>query len=272
MAATPKTDFPPVRACLFDMDGLLINTEDLYTVCHNILLAKYNAGPLDWTIKSQLQGRPAHESINLLLNYFNLPDVPRDEYTKKLHIIQEEQFRNAAPLPGVEKLLKNLENARGLNGRSIHVALATSSHKGHFDIKTAHLAELFSIFKQDRRLLGDDPRIPKGKGKPNPDIYLQALKAVNDTLEEGEEPVKPEECLVFEDGIPGVVAGRRAGMRVLWIPHPGLAVEYKGREGDILAGKGEKDGHVEGVVGDGWGEQLVSLEGFPHEKYGIMVE
>ncbi|XMA07731.1 hypothetical protein WAI453_000522 [Rhynchosporium graminicola] len=42
----PKTDFPPIRACLFDMDGILINTEDIYTKCHNILLARYNAGPM----------------------------------------------------------------------------------------------------------------------------------------------------------------------------------------------------------------------------------
>jgi len=99
-----------------------------------------------------------------------------------------------------------------------------------------------------------------------------ALKIINEGLEAGEEPIKPEECLVCEDGIPGVVAGRRAGMRVVWVPHPGLAVEYMGKEAEVLAGREEEQGsgaHPVGTVGDGWGEQLVSLENFPYAKYGI---
>jgi len=136
------------------------------------------------------------------------------------------------------------------------------------------LGKLFEVFAPERRVLGDDKRIPKGRGKPNPDIYLVALKAVNETLEVGEEEIKPEECLVFEDGVPGVIAGRRAGMRVVWVPHAGLAQEYSGREAEVLAGRGEgglMDEHQLGIVGDGWGEQLESLVDFPYEKYGISV-
>ncbi len=71
------------------------------------------------------------------------------------------------------------------------------------------------MFTKERRVLGNDKRIPKGRGKPSPDIYLVALKAINDTLDEGEEEIKPEECLVFEDGVPSVIAGRRADMSVI---------------------------------------------------------
>ncbi|TVY57191.1 putative uncharacterized hydrolase [Lachnellula cervina] len=263
----PKTDFPPVRACLFDMDGLLINTEDIYTICHNLLLARYNAGPVPWSIKCKLQGRPAPEAIGILISWANLQDkISIEDYAKDLHVLQEQEFRKAIPLPGVETLLKDLR------GSKVHVALATSSHKGHFDIKTGHLEELFEVFEPQKRVLGDDPRIGKGRGKPNPDIYLLALKAINEGLKPGEEPIKPEECLVFEDGIPGVVAGRRAGMRVIWAPHPGLAIEYKGREADVLAGREEgqgSDAQEVGTVDDGWGEQYVSLENFPYAKYGI---
>ncbi len=261
------------------MDGLLLNTEDIYTLCHNILLSRYNSGPMTWDIKSQLQGRPAAQSIALLLAHFNLAHIPISEYTSELHKIQEEEFRKAAPLPGVEKLLGDLSTARtkgtagGAGGR-IHVALATSSNEGHFRIKTDHLTDLFAVFKQERRVLGDDVRIPKGRGKPSPDIYLVALKAINSTLDPGEEEIRPEECLVFEDGIPGVVAGRRAGMRVVWVPHEGLAGLWVGREGEVLAGHGEGvevDPHQLGTVGDGWGEQVGTLEDFPYEKYGIAV-
>jgi len=256
------------------MDGLLINTEDIYTLCHNILLARYSAGPMTWAIKSQLQGRPAHEAIALLLNWANIPHVSPEEYTKQLHVIQEDEFTKAKPLPGVEKLLEDLKaTEKGEKGNRIHVALATSSHEGHFKIKTQHLQDLFESFDPKRRILGDDPRIPKGRGKPWPDIYLLALQAINGTLEPGEEEIKPEECLVFEDGIPGVVAGRRAGMRVVWVPHEGLAKEFSGREAEILAGLGEEkelDLHQLGTVGDGWAEQRVSLEDLPYAKYGIV--
>ena len=255
------------------MDGLLINTEDIYTICHNILLARYFAGPMAWSIKSQLQGRPAHEAVDLLLSWANLKGVVSpEEYTKQLHILQEQEFRHAKALPGVEKLLGDLTTANsGETGKKIHVALATSSHKHHFEIKTGHLEDLFGVFVQERRILGDDGRIPKGRGKPCPDIYLLALKTINDSLEKGEQDIKPEECLVFEDGIPGVVAGRRAGMRVVWVPHPGLAVEYQGREAEVLAGLGEGGvGEELGRVGDGYGEQLVSLVDFPYDRYGII--
>ncbi|PVH72241.1 hypothetical protein DL98DRAFT_433592, partial [Cadophora sp. DSE1049] len=47
----------PIRACLFDMDGLLLNTEDLYTVVTNEILHEYGKPDLPWRKKAQLQGR-----------------------------------------------------------------------------------------------------------------------------------------------------------------------------------------------------------------------
>ena len=174
----------------------------------------------------------------------------------------------------------------------VHLALATSSHRGNFSLKTSHMTDLFDVFAPERRILGDDPRIPKGRGKPAPDIYLQALKTINEGIEvarmgdefrqvvEGGEghvwgpggelhhlrPVLPEECLVFEDSVPGVEAGRRAGMQVVWCPHPGLLKEYEGKEELVLAGLAgqhveegeEKDtGKEDGEQGDGALEYLV---------------
>jgi len=56
---------PTIRACLFDMDGLLIDSEDLYTVCTNEVLREYGRPDLPWNIKAQLQGRPGPEVCNL---------------------------------------------------------------------------------------------------------------------------------------------------------------------------------------------------------------
>jgi pseudouridine-5'-monophosphatase len=211
------------------MDGLMIDREDILTLYHNILLSTYNAGPMTWDIKSQLQGRPASEATPRLLS-FNLSNVSPESYATALRAIHKRGFPKAQPLPGVETLLQTIKStSNSEKGRKIHIVLATSSHEGTFKLKTGHLESLFEVFPKERRVLGDDKRIPTGKGKPSPDIYLVALRAINETLE-GEEEIRPEECLVFEDGVPGVIAGRRAGMRVVWVPHPGLAQECLGRD------------------------------------------
>mmetsp|Transcript_24671 Transcript_24671/g.40363 ORF Transcript_24671/g.40363 Transcript_24671/m.40363 type:complete len:109 (+) Transcript_24671:2-328(+) len=63
---------------------------------------------------------------------------------------------------------------------------------------------------------GDDPAVLKGK--PAPDIYLEAAKRLQ---------VKPEECLVFEDALSGVQSGKAAGCRVVAIPDPRYSKEER---------------------------------------------
>ncbi|KAH6635673.1 HAD-like domain-containing protein [Chaetomium sp. MPI-SDFR-AT-0129] len=298
----PKTDFPPIRACLFDMDGLLLDTEDLYTLCVNLILEKYQRPNLPWSVKARLQGRPGPAANKLFHDWANLP-ITREEYIAQLYELQGQHFPGTQPLPGVPELLAHLgrtrywdlpgkasaaatttQNGNGnANGtgtttpkqQRVHIALATSSHASNFRLKTAHLEDLFSVFPTTRRVLGDDPRIGAGRGKPLPDIFLLALQTINDSLPAGEKPIAPEECLVFEDSVPGVEAGRRAGMRVIWCPHPMLKKEYAGREAEVLAARtgeaGDVDLHQLGEIGDGWAEYMPTLVGFPFEKYGIVV-
>lgn len=57
---TPSS-FPTIRACLFDMDGLLLNTEDMYTACNNEVLHRCGRPSLPWSVKAQMQGRPGSE-------------------------------------------------------------------------------------------------------------------------------------------------------------------------------------------------------------------
>ncbi|KAL2856422.1 HAD-like domain-containing protein [Aspergillus pseudoustus] len=283
-------NLPPVRACLFDMDGLLIDSEDKYTDITNSILAKYGKGKLPWEIKAQLQGRPQPDAARIFHHWAQLP-ISHDEYMKQVSEQQAKFFPESQPLPGVTTLLSNLVATRE-TGNPVYIALATSSHRRNYELKTNHLGSLFSLFPEPNRVLGDDPRIGKGRGKPLPDIYLLALETINAELRErGEKEITPEECLVFEDAVPGVEAGRRAGMRVIWCPHPGLLEEYKGREEEVLAGltgehkeeeKSEPEKEAEGLVsarlqsagkpgqlGDGLGEVLSTLENFPYESYGI---
>ena len=95
---------------------------------------------------------------------------------------------------------------------------------------------------------------------------------------------------MFEDSVPGVEAGRRAGMRVIWCPHPMLLKEYLGKEREVLAGVANGSDqqvddalHEAGLNGtgakgryrsrmdDGWAEMVTTLEGFDYGRYGIQV-
>lgn len=290
------------------MDGLLLDTEDKYTIVTNTILQEYGKPLLPWNIKAQLQGRPQPEvyhppihsqqitdriedkltliekqASRIFHDWAKLPIAP-EEYLKKQATLQAKLFPESAPLPGVETLLAKLSSTKDTEN-PVHLALATSSHSKNYQMKTEHLQELFDVFPASQKVLGDDTRIAKGRGKPLPDIYLLALETINAGLRvKGEEEVKPEECLVFEDAVPGVEAGRRAGMRVIWCPHPGLLEAYKGGEEEVLAGatgehKEEKtdalkkgrlgDAGQVGTIGDGWAELVGSLVDFDYGKYGI---
>lgn len=208
--------------------------------------------------------------------------ISREEFYKRRSELYSELFPSCSPLPGVPEFLEALSTATTTSGLPIEVALATSSETRSFELKTTHLQDLFKCFPKDQQICGDDPRIPHGRGKPAPDIYLAALESINARLRgEGKAEVLPSECLVFEDAVPGIEAGRRAGMRVVWIPHKELKKEFAGKEEEILAGipmVSGADGEVVeedrkiGQVGDGWGEFRESVVGFDYARYGIQVK
>jgi pseudouridine-5'-monophosphatase len=78
-----------------------------------------------------------------------------------------------------------------LKAKKVHLALATASIGANVTIKAQHLEDLFSVFKLHRRIFKDDLRIPQDRGKPSPETYLIALKAINFSLDKGETPITP---------------------------------------------------------------------------------
>ncbi|KAI5865571.1 HAD-like protein [Durotheca rogersii] len=270
------TDLPPVRACLFDMDGLLINTEDLYTLCSDIVLERHGRPRLPWSVKARMMGVPGSANGDTFHEWARLP-ISREQYQAEQLEQHHIHFPECEPLPGVAALLTHLSgDCRNTRGLPVEIGLASSSSRLNYDMKTSRPATraVIELIPAAHRVLGDDPRIQTGRGKPAPDIYLVALQSINATRPEGTAEIAPEECLVFEDSVLGVEAGRRAGMRVVWVPHPGLAAELKGKEKEVLAGRTDTlsigDDEKRGAIDDGWAEQLPSLENFPYERYGIV--
>jgi pseudouridine-5'-monophosphatase len=258
------------------MDGLLLNTEDIYTLCADNVLLKYGRPRLPWSVKAKLMGIPGSTNGDTFHEWAQLP-IPREQFAEEQSEQQQIHFAECEPLPGATKLLGDLRKAKTTDGLPLEVALASSSEKYNYDRKAvkSESKQLLELIPEEHRVLGDDPRVQHGRGKPAPDIYLMALQTINSKLVNNGPPIKPEECLVFEDSVPGIEAGRRAGMRVVWVPHPALYDEYKVQQLEVLAGRVGlvKIGNEEqlGQIDDGWGEYLPSLEDFPYSKFGIVV-
>jgi pseudouridine-5'-monophosphatase len=260
------------------LDGLLINSEDIITQSTNRLLETYGRPAFTPSIRAQLMGIPDSTNSDLFHNWAKLP-ISREQFARELREEMHLQFQNCTPLPGAAKLLSNLSRARSASsGDQIELALASSTKSHTFELKISRpeTKELLSFFPSNRRVLGDDSRVRQGRGKPAPDIYLVALQALNSGANSDGKAILPSECLVFEDSLAGVEAGRRAGMRVVWVPHPDVAVEYQGREKEVLAGRtgmsGIGDEWQLGEIGDDWAECIPSLDHFDYQKYGIVVQ
>ena len=109
------------------MDGLLIDSEDIYTEVTNTILHRYGKPDLPWSIKAQLQGRPGPQAGEIFHSWAQLP-IDNAQFMAEQKELQVALFPNTKPLPGVLDLLA------GLKKRGVHMALATSSNKNNFKI------------------------------------------------------------------------------------------------------------------------------------------
>ncbi|KAF2839196.1 HAD-like protein [Patellaria atrata CBS 101060] len=281
------SNFPRVRACIFDVDGTLINSEDIYSDIYNNILQEYGKLNYPWRIKAVQQSRGTSGTMRLL-EWAEVPLSISEWKTKEEAYTN--LFTNSRLLPGVDTLLSTLSTKV-----SPPTKLALASSAGHhlFNLKTSHIPIISATFAETScQVFGDDSEMAYCDKKPSPDIFLLALRRLNHvSVADGEPELKPEECLVFEDSIAGVEAGRRAGMRVVWVPHPGLAEICRGIEMDVLMGRTEEDGQPpdfrdsrlnKGLMEDASechgllsedrrAEMRHSLEDFPYDKYGLHV-
>ncbi|KAG0348689.1 glutathione synthase [Podila humilis] len=218
------------------MDGLLINTESLYTAITTEILARYGK-KYTFELKAKLMGLREKESAAILVSESGA-DMTPEEYLHERHLLQLERFPHCVPLPGVMRLIKHLK------AHKIPIAVATSSYHKNFVLKSSNNQELFSLF--DVIVCGDDPAIKNGK--PNPDIFFVARDRLAELFGQEQAPDNSQ-CLVFEDSPIGVQAGVNASMKVLWVPDENIGRLYPHLDGPTL--------------------RLSSLEGFDPVFFGL---
>ncbi|KAF9793713.1 hypothetical protein SFRURICE_003537 [Spodoptera frugiperda] len=200
--STPN--YKKVTHCIFDMDGLLLDTELVYKKMITQLCANYGHKYTDELMMKILGGTEQRLS-EILCKELKLPITPT-EFRDQLLVLGDTMLAGAPLLDGAERLIRHLHATK------VPFALATSSSARSVETKIAQYKELFSYFHH--MVMGSTDKEVK-YGKPHPDIFLVAAARFPDKPH-------PSKCLVFEDSPHGVTAGVKAGMQTVMVPDPHL--------------------------------------------------
>ncbi len=180
-----------IEAVIFDLDGSLVDSMWMWHAIDIEYLGRFGI-PLPDDLQSKIEGMCFHETANYFKANFPIPD-PVEKIKEDWNRMAWDKYANEVPLkPGIPEFLE------GCRANGLRLGIATSNSRELVEnVASVHgLKDYFSCIMTGCGV---------GRGKPAPDIYLAVAREL------GTDPAK---CLVFEDIIPGIQAGRSAGMRV----------------------------------------------------------
>jgi HAD superfamily hydrolase (TIGR01509 family) len=197
-------------ACLFDLDGLLLDTEPLHAEAWQQASSHFGR-PLAADELLALRGRRRHDCADQVLQWISSASpqtLPNQEQLLAVRQpIAEALLLHAPPMPGAPELVQRCA------ALELPMALATSSSRSAVALKASPHPWLELIHT---RVHGDDPELQRGK--PAPDVFLLAAKRLG---------VNAQACWAFEDSPAGVQAARSAGCVVHVLPPEHLSGEEK---------------------------------------------
>jgi len=187
--------YPPIRAVIFDLDGVLADSEPWWNQIDAKLLAEYGVSYRGEYHRNVL-GVSYRLAVEFYKNAFHI-SASGEELMRRRGEIATEFFANRVGLfPSAKKTLQQLPDMK------LQLAVATSSVSASACpfLERTGIRSFFDVI-----VTGDKVQ----RGKPHPDIYLRTAKKLR---------VAPEVCLVIEDALAGVAAAKAANMRVAAIP------------------------------------------------------
>jgi HAD superfamily hydrolase (TIGR01509 family) len=184
-----------IKTVIFDMDGLLIDSEQYWYQTTETFFTKYNK-PFHQSVHMQIRGKSMHDIIAYFKREYGFVGDTEELIAERKRMLYELLLHKVQLMDGASALIQALHH------RGIPLAIATAAHKREMAeqmLTKMGVRSLFSVI-----LCGEDVK----KNKPAPDIYLQTAKLLH---------VDPKVCLVLEDTATGVVAGKSAGMTVFGV-------------------------------------------------------
>ncbi len=184
-----------IDTILFDMDGLIFDTEKIYVELWRKVGEQFQI-PVDDEFLLPSRGMIRADSQRLFESLYG-KNVPYDEIVDaRQKMIMERLEEGFDCKHGLHELLDYLKEEK----YQIVLATSTPKERAVWMLEQAGIQDYFHSF-----ICGDMVK----KGKPEPDIFIKAAESV---------AKKPEQCLVLEDSLNGVRAGKRAGCHVIMIP------------------------------------------------------
>jgi HAD superfamily hydrolase (TIGR01509 family) len=184
-----------LQAVIFDMDGLMVDSEPLAHQAWNDVLDSYGQR-LDDAIYSQLIGLRLDATARLVQQTYALPVSPDHLAEAKETRLSEIRGHGVPEMPGLRRLVG------GIEARDLPWAVATSSPRATAEENLEYLGLLPRCWA----IAGGDE---VSQGKPSPEIYLLAAERL---------AIMPQHCLALEDSVPGATAARSAGMMTVAVP------------------------------------------------------
>ncbi len=192
---------PIIKSVLFDVDGLLLDTESIYTEVTQSIVGEYGK-TFDWSIKANMIGLGEKVSSQYLVDALDLP-ISGDDYLLQRNELLRKGFASCKAMPGAEKLVRHL------HAMNVPMAIATSSTRELLEIKKSTHTSWFDLF--EHIVTGSDQEIKNAK--PAPDIFLASAAKI---------AAEASSTLIFEDAPSGLAAGQAAGMHVIAVPDPNM--------------------------------------------------
>jgi HAD superfamily hydrolase (TIGR01509 family) len=197
--AAATTDRPRIDAVAFDLDGLLVNTEELYQHVGTELLRR-RGRPFEPELLDAMMGRPQAVSLRIMIEWHDLADTIEALAAETKQIFTSLLDTDLRAMPGALDLLDALDAARGGRGLPRGVATSSGPDFAHDVLGRVGLLERFSFVVTCADVT---------HGKPHPEIYELAARRL---------AVDPGRMLVFEDSQAGCRAAVAAGAVAVAVP------------------------------------------------------